>query len=193
MTALRNIQNHFYEGGNEMTDTPQAANPDIPKDTNSLVNKIQAGFEAILQAISGLNASQVSVPDQGGWSIKDNLAHLTVWEKIMLQADLDHQPAHQVLQLDEQRLKGMNEDAINAVIYERNQGRTYEAVLADFQQTTQQAIERLQALPFSELMGPAGREDPENRPLLLWVAGNTYEHFEEHLPRIQDQAKRVAL
>ena len=31
-------------------------------------------------------------------------------------------------------------------------------------------------MPFDKLLQPRYADDPEQRPLLLWVAGDTYEH-----------------
>ena len=41
-------------------------------------------------------------------------------------------------------------------------------------------IAKLEAMSFEELMTPRRADDPEKRPLLLWVIGDTTDHFAEH-------------
>jgi hypothetical protein len=36
----------------------------------------------LMSAIAGLSEGQMSVPDIGGWSVKDHLAHLTLWDEM---------------------------------------------------------------------------------------------------------------
>jgi hypothetical protein len=35
-------------------------------------------------------------------------------------------------------------------------------------------------MSFDDLMAPRHADDPEKRPLLLWVIGDTSDHFAEH-------------
>jgi hypothetical protein len=35
-------------------------------------------------------------------------------------------------------------------------------------------------MSFEDLMKPRRADDPEKRPLLLWVIGDTSDHFAEH-------------
>jgi hypothetical protein len=43
-------------------------------------------------------------------------------------------------------------------------------------------------MPFADLMRPIRPHDP--RPVLAWVAGNTYEHYQEHRLAIQAMLAR---
>jgi hypothetical protein len=40
-------------------------------------------------------------------------------------------------------------------------------------------------MSFDDLMAPRHADDPERRPLLMWVLGDTTEHFEEHRQTIE--------
>jgi len=46
-------------------------------------------------------------------------------------------------------------------------------------------IAKLDAMSFEELLAPRHADDPEKRPLLLWVVGNTSDHFAEHRATIE--------
>jgi hypothetical protein len=41
-------------------------------------------------------------------------------------------------------------------------------------------IKKLDSTPFEDLLKPRDGDDPEKRPLLLWVLGDSNEHFAEH-------------
>jgi len=48
-----------------------------------------------------------------------------------------------------------------------------------------QLREKLESMTFDDLMKPRRADDPEKRPLLLWVLGDTTEHFAEHRETIE--------
>ena len=48
---------------------------------------------------------------------------------------------------------------------------------------------KLEAMPFEDLLQPRHPDDPEKRPLILWVLGDTTEHFREHRETIERGAK----
>ena len=52
----------------------------LPRTRADLMARIQRDWAALEETIADLIEEQMSVPDAGGWSIKDNLAHLTAWE-----------------------------------------------------------------------------------------------------------------
>jgi hypothetical protein len=60
-----------------------------------------------------------------------------------------------------------------------------EEVMADLRSTYEVLIAKLEAMSFDDLMAPRHADDPERRPLLMWVLGDTTEHFEEHRQTIE--------
>jgi len=44
---------------------------------------------------------------------------------------------------------------------------------------------KLEAMTFEDLLKPRHAEDPEKRPVLMWVLGDTTEHFAEHRETIE--------
>ena len=64
--------------------------------------------------------------------------------------------------------------------HERNKDRSIEDVLDELKQTYEKLLSKLDAMSFEDLLQPRHANDPEKRPLLLWVLGDTSEHFEEH-------------
>ena len=48
---------------------------------------------------------------------------------------------------------------------------------------------KLDAMSFDDLMKPRHADDPEKRPILMWVLGDTTEHFLEHRETIEKAIK----
>jgi hypothetical protein len=139
-----------------------------------------------MELVERMTPEQMVTPDQGGWSPKDNLAHLAEWMRTMLGYHIDRRPPHEVMGLPTALTQPWgNFDAINAVLFERNRNRSTEQVLEDLRQTYAEVVARLQAMPFDDLMKPRHADDPSKRPLLLWVLGDTTEHFAEHRENIE--------
>ena len=54
----------------------------MPEDTDALLQHYHQRREDLLAAIDGLSDAQLSEPSLNGWSVKDHLAHLAVWDDI---------------------------------------------------------------------------------------------------------------
>ncbi len=114
----------------------------------------------------------------GGWSVKDLLAHITFWEWHTLtgiQAGLrgerpDWPPG--------------NADTINARIYARSHDRPLAQVLADFHQTHREFMDQLAALDEADLIEP-GRFDWSRRPVRAAVYEDGYGHYPRHARQLQ--------
>jgi hypothetical protein len=158
---------------------------DRPGDKTELIARIERGWTSLLQLVEGVRPEKLDVPDQGGWSIKDNLAHLTAWEHFLNLHYLQDQPAHEAMQVDAKTFEQASEDDLNAIFQKRNHGRSVAAVIDDFRRSHQQLLATLERMSFAELLQPRYADDPERRPLIDWVIGNTYDHYEEHQQNIQ--------
>ena len=150
-----------------------------PKDKEDLMLAIDREWIALMRLVESLTAEQMTTPDAGGWSPKDNLAHLSTWMNYMCRADLGGEPSHIVLGIDEQKLKKLDEDGENAVIFERNRKRTTDDVLNELRVTYSETIKTLNNTSFSNLMKPLN-DDLSKPSTLESVLGNTSEHFAEH-------------
>jgi hypothetical protein len=156
-----------------------------PRYKQSLLKAIQREWEALMLVTSRLTPEQMVAPDAGGWSPKDNLAHLAEWLKVLLGYHLDQRPAHEVLGVPLTVVKDWDFAVINPVLFERNKTRSTAEVLADLKSTYAQVVGRLNAMSLEALMQPRHPEDSEQRPLVLWVLGDTTEHFAEHRASIE--------
>lgn len=51
----------------------------IPEKQEELVSAIEREWDLLINLADSLTDEQMTTPDEGGWTPKDNLAHLTEW------------------------------------------------------------------------------------------------------------------
>lgn len=163
---------------------------ETPTNQKELLSIIEHEWNLLMELVARLDESQMSTPDAGGWSPKDNLAHLADWMNVLLGSHMDRRPAHEVFGVAPEVTEGWDFDAINAVLFERNRTRTSEDVLDELKQVYAQVVERLKSTPFEDLLKPRHPENPNSSNLLASVIGDTYEHFAEHRETMQKNFKR---
>jgi hypothetical protein len=155
------------------------------KSMDELLFVIDREWNLLMGLAGRLKPEQMLKPDEGGWSPKDNLAHLGEWMKVLMGYHMDHRPRHEVLNLPEDKTKDWDMEVINPELFKRNKNRSTEEVLAELKRVYAQLKSKLESMSFEDLMKPRHADDPEKRPLLLWVLGDTSEHFLEHRETIE--------
>ena len=157
----------------------------LPGNKKELMFAIEREWKLLLALAETLTDEQMTTADSGGWSPKDNLAHLAEWLNILMGCDMDKRPSHEVMGVAEEVTKEGNMEVINQVLFERNKNRQRGEVLQGLKQTYASLIAKLESMSFEDLLKPRDANDPEKRPLLLWVLGDTTEHFLEHRETIE--------
>jgi hypothetical protein len=153
----------------------------IPGNKNELMSAIRREWNLLMNVVAKLEAAdKLTTPDEGGWSPKDNLAHLAEWMNAMMGYHIDRRPPHEVMRVPEEVTKDWDMEVINPVLYERNKNRSTQDVLDELNQVYESLLKKLDSTPFEDLLKPRHANDPEKRPLLLWILGDTTEHFAEH-------------
>ena len=152
----------------------------IPGSKAELISAIKREWKLLMDVVAKLDEQKMTTPDEGGWSPKDNLAHLSEWMNSMMGYHIDKRPAHEVMRLTEEQTRDWDMEVINPVLFERNKDRSIEDVLNELKQTYEKVLAKLDGMSFEELMAPRHAQDPEKRPLLLWVIGDTSGHFVVH-------------
>jgi len=150
-----------------------------------LLSDIEREWKELWRVVGRLAPEQMITPDAGGWSPKDNLAHLAEWLNALMGYHMDRRPAHEVMALPEEVTRAWDFEEINPVLFERNRHRTAEEVTAQLKKAYSALMSTLRATPFEQLMEPRHADDPERRPLLNWILGDTTEHFAEHRETIE--------
>ena len=152
----------------------------IPENKNELMSVIRREWGLLMDVVARLNEQQMVTPDAGGWSPKDNLAHLSEWMNCMMGYHMDKRPSAEVLRIPEEATRGWDMEIINPILFERNKNRSSQDVLDELRRTYDVVISRLESMSFDDLMKPRHADDPAKRPLLMWVIGDTSDHFAEH-------------
>ena len=157
----------------------------VPGSKAELMASIEREWQALMDVVAKLDFTQMTTPDAGGWSPKDNLAHLAEWMKVLMDYHLDRRSSHEVLGVSEEVTKGWDMEIINPVLFERNRNRSVQDVLAELKSVYVTLINKLEAMTFEDLLIPRHADDPEKRPVLMWVLGDTTDHFAEHRATIE--------
>ncbi len=157
----------------------------IPENKNELMSAIRREWNLLMDVVARLDETKMTTPDEGGWSPKDNLAHLSEWMNSMMGYHMDRRPPYEVKNLPEEITRGWDMEVINPELFERNKNRPTKDVLDELRRTYDVLVAKLEATPFDDLMKPRHADDPEKRPLLMWVLGDTTDHFAEHRATIE--------
>jgi hypothetical protein len=162
-----------------MSDTPK------PQNQAELLSQIEVEWKALMDVVAKLSPEKMNTPDEGGWSPKDNLAHLTQWLKALLGYHIEHRPGDEVLGIPKEMNDNFDFERVNAYMVERSRDRSIEDVLGELERKYAEVMAKLKSMPFEDLLQPRFPDDPEKAPLLNWVLGNTTGHFAEHRETIE--------
>ena len=155
----------------------------MAEDREQLLQHYRQSLADLLAAVDGLDDQDLTEPSLDGWSIKDHLAHLTAWRRMVLGL-LDGEPRHVALQVDEATY-AQGEDAINAALAARARSRPLSDVLSQFRQVYDTLIARLAAFDETTWHEPYPLTPRPKDGRLGNIEGNTFEHDLEHLGYIE--------
>jgi len=157
----------------------------LPKSKTELMSEIEREWSALMDVVSHLSPEQMLRPDEGGWSPKDNLVHITEWMNILLDYYFDHRPSHEVIGVDPDVTENWDYELMNDIMFKRDRHQPVEQVLADLKSMYAKVYARLESMTYDELMKPRDEDDPQKTPIISSVIGNTSDHFAEHRETIE--------
>lgn len=152
--------------------------------TNSVVEPIEKGWRQLDALVESLGPHGLTIRGADGWAVKDHLAHIAAWEHSLIGL-LDGRN-----RLEAMGVPGASDetDAINAAVWSLHRDKSPDEVLAYSRQTHALLIQVLSSLSDADLQLPYNhfqphdpRDPDDNRPVVDWVAGDTYEHYAEHI------------
>ena len=149
-----------------------------------LLQKMKDSRQALLETLAKLPTEQRAEPILGdGWSVKDTIVHLNYWEGqlvtmlFQLRAGTAPTTAH---------FSGKSVDEINAGWLQQGKDRSWEMAWSDFNAIPTQLQRRAAAFTESEVNRPSFHPHLKNRPLWEWIAGDSFEHEDEHRAALED-------
>jgi hypothetical protein len=154
-------------------------------DKTSILKDMSTSYAALEETLAALDKTQYFAEGViPGWSIKDVLAHITSWQHRLLRW------LGAALRNEEPALSGPDSveemDALNAQFYQQNKARALDEVMADFRTSYQHIMDIVRAMPEEDLISPHKFAWSQGRPLWHLIAGDTYEHYQEHRAQIQE-------
>jgi hypothetical protein len=157
-------------------------------DATQILDELERSREQVLMILEELPDEALVEPGvMGEWSVKDILAHLTVWEAELVTGLMRLQQGKKPAQL----LAAMaDEDAYNATRYGENKGRGLDAVFDDFQQARTQLESWLEEFSERALTEPRHFRALEGQPLWKIIRLNSYGHEAQHIPYLAAFAHR---
>ena len=154
-------------------------------DKTSILKEMSTSYAELEEILTSLDKTQYFTEGViPGWSIKDILAHIASWHHRLLKW-LDAAVHNEVPAISgPDSVEEM--DALNAQFYQQNKALPLDAVLTDFRTTHQHIMDIVQAMPEEDLMSPHRFAWSKGEPLWQAIAGDTYEHYREHIEQIQE-------
>ncbi len=146
-----------------------------------IIQQIEQSYAALEAELAVLDAAQMTVPAlPGGWSVKDALAHLSVWHRRALDI-IDPTNPPRVPDIPPGGITDETINAFNGQVYARHKDQPLAEALAAFRSSYRELLASVQRLPEADLTRPLLGEST----VLDIIAGNTYDHYPEHLEAIQ--------
>ena len=135
-------------------------------------------WESLLDRVGKPEMSHSGVA--GEWSVKDIICHITWFEREMV-------GLLQARALIGSDLWNLSQGQRNRIIFEQNQDRSLEDVLAEARLVHQELSLTLQSLSDEDLNDPSRFDNmPADWSPGKLIAENTFEHYQAHAPAIQD-------
>lgn len=165
-----------------------------PQTVDTLLDRVRTSRADLDAALARLTEEQFIAPGAGGdWSAKDALAHVAAWEQ-GIAALLQHESRGAAMGI-EGDTSTMDIDTINRQLYELHRERPASEVLAMAREAHERAVAVISTLDDADLQKPykdfSDQQDSDpDEPIINAIAGDTYEHYEEHLPAIRAQASQ---
>lgn len=151
---------------------------------SDLLSLIRTHWDTLNRYLDDLTLEQLTVPtDAAGWTVKDHVMHIAVWERGIVGL-LRHQVRHAAMGVDDETWE-KDYDEINAVIFEQHRHMTWPEVRSALNAVHDELLAEIAKLEDADLMRPyRDFEDGStaDEPILGWIDGNTFLHYEEHMP-----------
>ena len=151
---------------------------------NGVTEPIEESWNQLTALVESLGPDGLTATGPDGWAVKDHLAHVAAWEAslIGLLQGADRATAMGLAANGDEET-----DELNDEIWHLHRDKSPQEALAYFRDTHAALMRVLGKLSDDDLQRPYNdyqpndpRDPDDNRPALDWVAGNTWEHYDEH-------------
>ena len=154
----------------------------------NLLASIRRDRARLDEIVAGLDDAAVAArgPD-GGWSVKDHMAHIAAWER-MIVAHLQDGSDARVAGMDSESYGAATLDELNDHLHRLHRDAPAERVRDEFPAAHEAIVAFIERMPEDTLRAAYWDDDPSGRTVLEKIAGDTYLHYREHAGWISEPA-----
>jgi len=154
-----------------------------------LIANINGAWSTLERTLDGSSEEALTTPGDGGWSVKDHLAHIESWERYLL-ALLERRSPSAAVGIDLATLRSTEDDALNDLLIEPTKEQPLSQVLAELRSTHERLLAVVAALPEGDLERLAADYQPEELAddtdsIGGWITHICDEHLRDHVGWIQ--------
>jgi len=165
-----------------------------PISIENLIKYTEDGWNEFQSYLNTLTDEQMTKPtDAAGWTVKDHVAHLMVWEEGIYKLLIEKTPRHAGMGITEDAWMGGDVDVMNEQIRQQYINMPLHEVKARFQQVHDRMMAHLKSLSTEDILRPYSDFVPgaENAPVMGRILGNGIGHYDEHMPWIEAIVQQV--
>ncbi len=166
-----------------MTDTLQQ-----PVTKQEFLDYVNARWNAFVAQTDTLTDEQWTGPtDAAGWTAKDHVAHVTAWDRSIIEHLRNQTPQQQTLGVSDAAWTASGYDAENEEIRQRTIDHPVDVVRAERDKTWIEILEIVSGFSEEEYAGPctAVGLSSQEQSLLEWLVAELPNHYAEHCGYIE--------
>ena len=152
------------------------------------MREFNESWNELLTYAKSLSEAQLTEPtDAAGWTAKDHLIHIAIWEKAEI-TSLNGGSKRETMDIPEDVWSG-GDDPINAVIQERYKDMPLDEVMQILEDTHAELVKKFNSMTPEDFLLPYSHYQPtstDERPIVEWLYWNTTYHYRDHLPWIKE-------
>lgn len=156
-----------------------------PLNRESYLRDLEAGWNELQTYLASLTPDQLTRPtDAAGWTIKDHIIHIAVFDQAEL-ALLEGKSRREAVDVPADMWDRDDEDAVNDVIQKRYQDMPLDEVMQTLRQSHEGMLKKLDTMTQEDLLLPYQHYQPtstDQRALLEWMPWDTFLHYRDHIP-----------
>jgi hypothetical protein len=160
-----------------------------PTTKAALLRDMEQGWGEFDAYISSLTPEQLTAPrDAPGWSVKDHLIHIALWQDgVSALLEQKGEARHEGMGIDAETWD-LELDEVNAAMQHKYRDLPLDEVLTRLRAAYERMHRNITTLPEAALFLPYTHYDPsepDDNPIIDWIVGDSHEHYAEHRPWIE--------